>query len=311
MGCCCNGGIGMRLGDTPNTQVIVGCEVTSFLYQHISHDRANVFTVPKDGHYLVYLVATGGDVKRALLHDYGTEVHLAYLTQGQQVQYALGDTSTAVFPDGFRLQATKKDGSYTEPLIAFQNLGDILTSARIVDSYAGGFNYPNRLDQYAGFHVKGVVPLASDINYLNTGRVGFHYWATAVVDFPHTGVYTFGSLGDDYTHIFLDGTPVLMYSDINERAIRETAIPPTWGTAFSGGTANVQVSAGRHRLYMYNISTVCCNIHSGMFIKDADGNKIAASDEGTNWKYVRSPLNCLDPIQPETLLPQPYEPTPL
>lgn len=306
MTCCCNGGIGMRLGgDQPLTNVTVECEVTHFLYQHISHDMENVFTVPKNGHYLVYLTATGGDVKRALFHDYGTEVHLAYLTAGQQVHYALGDTSTAIFPNGFRLQATKKDGSYTEPLIAFQNLGDIDAPARIVTSFSGGYQYPTTLNSLAGFNIKGIVPLESDINYLHTGQNTFQFWAVAEINFPHDGVYTFGATGDDYANLFLDGSPVVMYANASDRAIRDRTVGNT------GGIANVQVTQGKHLVYLWNLSDCCCQIHSGMFIKDADGNKIAASDEGTNWKYVRSPINCLDPIEPGTLLPQPYEPTPI
>lgn len=311
MKCCCQfTNIGSLFNFPKENEYVKECEISTYLYQNILKDKSNKFVVPKQGHYLVYLTATGGDVKRALLHDYGTEVHLMYLNVGDEIIFSLGDTSKARFPDGFELVATKKENSYIEPLIAFQNLGDITPQAKIVDTYGGGFNYINRLDQYAGFHVKGIVPLKEDIDYMHTGRNSFHYWATTKVNFPKDGVYTFGTLGDDYTHLFLDGEPIVMYSDIKERHIKDENIPSTWGKDFSGGIAHVHVTAGEHTLYLYNINTVCCHIHSGMFAKDSEGNKIIASDEDGNWKYIRSPFNCLDEIKPEILLPQPYVPTP-
>lgn len=304
MSCCCNTMAG-TLAAVNKNNFVVGCEVTPYLYQSISHSAANVFTAPKSGHYITYLAATGGDIKKALFHSAGTEVHLEYLREGQQVRYSLGDTSVATFPSGYRLEAVKREGSYLEPVIAFQNLGDVTAPARVVNNFSGGYQYPSTLNSYAGFPVKGIVPLAEDINYLNTGRVSFQYWAIAEVDFPHDGNYTFGATGDDYANLFLDGVPVMMYSNEDGRSIRDQKV----GT--SGGTATVHVTAGKHFVYLWNLSNVCCQIHSGMFIKDEQGNKIAASDESTNWRYVRSPTNCLDDIRPDTLLPQPYLPTPL
>lgn len=303
MSCCC-GAVGQLLSSIETPKFVTECEVTHFLYQNVSHDRNSVFTVPKNGHYITYLTATGGNIKTALFHEPGTEIHIEYLREGQEISYKLGDTSTATFPSGYVLTATKKDGVLTEPAIAFQNLGDIETPASVVNTFGGGYQYPRTLDRHAGFSVKGIVPASSDINYMSTGRISFQYWAVAEVDFPRDGNYTFGAIGDDYANLFLDGVPVVMYSNTADRKIMDEKIGST------GGKTTIPVTAGKHFIYLWNLSNVCCHIHSGMFVKDEQGVKIAASDEDTNWRYIRSPVNCLDEVNAE-LLPQPNMAEPL
>ena len=286
-------------------KVIIGCDTNVYRFSAVASGTKHTFTAPKEGYYLVILAATGGDIHTLFNRGVGVEHCLVYLNQGQSVEYSLGSDSLFKLPDGRVLKAVRNTGSMIEPKIAFQYLGKIKTKAWIIDNFYGGYNYPSELDSYAGYHVKGIVPLLADIDYRNTGLNAFMYWARAEINFPTTGEYTFGAIGDDFANLYLDGVPVLLYSNIASRDLRGTKIKLT------GGTRKVKVTQGVHEVFLWNLSDAPSNIHSGMFINDSAGHKIAASDEGTDWRYVRSFTDCYQGETQNVLTVAPDTPFPL
>lgn len=300
--CGCANPVGMLNRTKPKT--MISCQTNVYRFSAIASNPKQSFTAEKEGYYLVILSATGGNINTVFNRGLGVEHCLVYLTAGQSVEFSLGSDSVFKLPDGRVLKATRNTNSMLEPKIAFQYLGLVNTKGRVVDTFGGGYNYPNRLDSVAGYHIKGIVPLASDINYLNTGSNAFMYWAKAKVNFPETGEYTFGAIGDDYANLYLDGIPVLLYSNIPSRDLRDTKIS-------TGGTRKVKVSKGIHDVFLWNLSDKPSNIHSGMFINTATGQKVAASDESTNWGYVRSFTDCFKDEPQNVLSVAPNAPFPL
>lgn len=284
MRCCCKMPFMFKRREVDKFSVECQIDLT---YYGQKDTNNGTFTAPETAHYLVMVAATGGDIKKALRRAYGTEVAIAYLNAGEEIHYQLGDKAQASWPNGL-VTALKQSDAQLASTIIIQNLGPIEPKARIASVFRGGYQYPSTLNGWAGFPVNGVVPDAKDIDYTNTGQVFFQYWAYAEVEFPEDGMYEFGAIGDDYANLFLDGQPIMMYSNISDRYIADTRI------GASGGLSRVHVTKGMHRVYLWNLSDKCCQIHAGMYIKQVGTNrKIAASDDSTNWRYVRSPVDCL------------------
>lgn len=276
------------------TKVMISCQTSVYRFSAIASNPRQTFTADKEGYYLVILAATGGNINTVFNRGLGVEHCIVYIRKNQTVDFSLGSDSLFKMPNGTILTAKHNPDSMLEPKIAFQYLGDINTKGRVVDTFGGGYNYPSQLDSIAGYHVKGIVPLASDIDYMNTGSNAFMYWARAKVNFPETGEYTFGAIGDDYVNLYLDGLPALMYSSISSRDLRDTK-------QSTGDTRKIRVTQGVHEVFLWNLSDQPFNIHSGMFINNATGKKVAASDEETDWYYVRSFTDCFS-NEPQNIL---------
>lgn len=297
MRCCCKVPFMFRRREADKFSVECQIDLT---YYGQKDTNNGTFTAPETAHYLVMVAATGGDIKKALRRGLGTEVGIAYLTTGQTINYNLGDNASATW-DGGSVSTSKVSENELASTIVIQSLGPIEPKARIVNSF-GSYQKPSTLNGWAGFPVAGVVPDAKDIDYMNTGQVFFQYWAYTEVEFPEDGMYEFGAIGDDYANLFLDGQPVMMYSDNPSRFLATQRI------GASGGYTQTHVTKGKHRVYLWNLSDKCCQIHSGMYIKQMGTNKkIAASDNSTDWRYVRSPVDCLNKYDQSIVYQPPKE----
>lgn len=267
--------------------VKVPCQLITRKYSVISDRNSKSLTISKSGYYVIVAVAQGGQLNNVYFHGKGTEYLIKYLSAGTVISYDL-NADTTVQVGNQRLTATKIEGNKLEPLIALQYLGDISEKVKIVGS-VGTYQRVEMLNSYADFEVNSIVPQLSDVPYYNV-RDPFMFYTKATINFPHTGAYTFGSIGDDYANVYLDGLPIINYSADSSRRLLDTVV------GNSGGIRTINVTQGNHDVIIWNLSDRPSEIHTGFFIKDAQGNKIAASDENTDWRYIRGDVGCIEGI---------------
>lgn len=100
--------------------------------------------------------------------------------------------------------------------------------------------------------------------------------------------------GDDYANVYIDDKPAAWLAKNNASRSLLTQGAGS-GSAYNRLLVNkVYLTAGKHTLVFWNCSPICCNISGIVAVKDPQTNEVYAYD--TEYKYVRSELNCLGEV---------------
>lgn len=272
-------------------QALVECKVDHILYED-TVTTGDTYTVPYTGYHIIILAATGGEVSNYLNRPYGVEFGIRWMEKGDKVKFSLGDKAT-LDHKGWTLSSVKGDKSnQLQSCVVFQYLGSVLVNAHKTRKGFGGWasNGGNIVKDWVGASesITATIPDPADIKWDSIASSEY-YWTVAKVNFPVDGVYRIATYGDDTSAALLDGHPVVWNRAPDNS--RKVGTNPT----SAGGYTDIEVKAGEHEVWFWNMNTACCQIYTFPAIKTPSGDVIGTPDT-TSYKYVRTPTGCLNDI---------------
>lgn len=291
MGCCCNKGIVL---DVPMDSPVIEC-----ISRRIEYDKTltsgQSYTIEATGYWLIKLAATGHQftADKWFNHGIGEETGIIYAKKGTVVPFKLGTTPSFNF-GGLEINIPEvSDKTLNGSAITFTYLGIPNTAAGIrpFGGLGASGNVP-AVNKILGDAADSVVlTTLSRITKWSSDEL-LDFWATAEIDFPEDGEYVIATTADDLAVIYLDEEAVFYYSNLhNIRLLGDPNNPAIQSSELTYYSIKIKVKAGKHRMWVYNINTICCHHYNYLGVKAPNGDLLALPSSG-KWLYVQTTPGC-------------------
>lgn len=283
----------------------IDCETDDYYFDVTANKAttANSYTIPRSGYYVAYINSHGADITETMIYyPQGTNTIVDYYEKGDVINYVLGSNSKIQNKRGEWVEAGSLNNSSGAEVyragIVFQYLGQISEPVLILtdEGFREGVSSFGRFLQGTNFEgqPRVIEPQLSDIVYNSTGNNTFSFFAVTKFTVPESKNYIIGASGDDYANVYIDSKPALWLAKNNPN--RNLLLDNKFNSSYNQNLTNsVYLTAGEHTLVFWNCSPICCNISGIVAVKDPDTNIVYAYD--TEYKYIRSEVNCLFGIQ--------------